>query len=165
MTSKNLSKRIMDIKYLRILWLNKRIKELKLKIKLYKLAHLVLVILLSGCATALPQPSLPTVYTLTEDECILQAFVKEDPIFEKEKIYSVLLSFRKIAHEGTIHYFFWYLNKTYLQYIKNEWWIKRIYKRVLANYRYYKKTNERLQEAPVNPAELLRRIILNEGEE
>ena len=152
----------MGIKYLRILWLDKRIKELKKKIKLRKLAHLVLVMLLSGCATALPQPSLPTIYMLSEDECILQAFIKEDPSFEKEKIYSTLLSFRKLAPEGTIHYFFWYLNKTYLQYIKNEWWVKRTYKRVLANYRYYKKTNEKLIETSINPIELLRKAILNE---
>lgn len=160
-TSKNLN-RIMDIKYLRLLWLDKGIKELKLKIKLYKLSHLVLVILLSGCATALPRPSLPMIYTLSEDECILQAFIKEDPIFEKEKIYNSLLTFRKIAPKGTIHYFFWYLNKTYLQYMKNEWWIKRSYKRILANYRYYKLTNERLSEVSINPLELLRKVILNE---
>ncbi len=46
-------KRIMDIKYRRILWLTKRIKELKEKIKLYKLVHLILIFLLVGCANPL----------------------------------------------------------------------------------------------------------------
>ena len=162
-----MEKRIDNIKYAHILWLTKRIKELKEKIARYKLTHIFLIVLLSGCAASksIPTLSIPTFisnYMLTEDECVLQAFVKEDPVFEKEKIYSSLLTFRKLAPKGTIHYFFWYIEKTYLRDMKNEWWIRRTKNRILANYRYYKKTNERLLETPTDPIELLRKALLNE---
>lgn len=46
-------KRLEDIKYFRLLWFDKRIKELKAKIMRYKIKHglLLAMILLSGCAT------------------------------------------------------------------------------------------------------------------
>ena len=115
------------------------------------------LILLCGCVTApqiivntAPKDVISKIYNLTEDECILQAFVREDPkYFEKEKIYNALLTFRKSAPKGSIHYFFWYMKKAYLH-DKNDWWVKRVYKRTLANYRYYKKTNEKLLDAYIN---------------
>ena len=121
----------------------------------------VLLISNSGCVTTKSADRLVITYKLTEDECILQAFIKENYFStEKEKVYNALLSFRKIAPKGTIHYFFWYIKKSVTD--KNEWWIKSLHRRVLANYRYYKKTNERLTQTPIDPVELLRKVILGQ---
>ena len=45
----SIKKRITDIKYLRILWLTKRIAELKKKIAGYKSIILIMALFLSGC--------------------------------------------------------------------------------------------------------------------
>ena len=88
----------MDIKYLRILWLDKRIKELKEKIAKHKLQYIALIFLLSGCAAYTLQTNKPIqIENLTSSEkCrsdnpIIQAFFlngfKEDEIASQLKEY------------------------------------------------------------------------------
>ena len=131
-------------------------------IRLLRILIICVVLGSSGCVTTQAIiPTIQTSYKLTEDGCILQAFIKEDYFStEKEKVYNTLLSFRKFAPYGTIHYFWWYIKKDIKD--RNEWWIKNLHRRVLANYRYYKKTNERLNETPISPIELLRKAILGQ---
>lgn len=63
----------MDIKYLRILWLDKKIKELKEKIRLKKLGCIILVVLLAGCVTTQKIPE-PNIFPITFDQQILNSF-------------------------------------------------------------------------------------------